>query len=160
MPTGPVVCIVNFPVTPGSRRDTVLLPPLSDRVKPAIRPLGTLGRIKPVSGSLAWSFLFLALPCSLSAQVVDSVEIGAAGDGCRILRERGAVCTLTCSDVESELGSQDIPGILQASGVVLANTAGLSGGAARSRIRGLDGENTSVRINGIMVNDPEAGWAT
>lgn len=160
MTASPHVLIVNVAITPGSRGDPVLLPPLSDRVKPAIRPLGTLGRIKPVSGSLAWSCLFLALPCSLSAQVVDSVEIGAAGDTSRILQERVPVYTVTSSDLESELGSQDISGILQSSRDVFANTAGLSWGPARFRIRGLDGENTSVLINGIVVNDPEAGWAT
>ncbi|HQW87154.1 MAG TPA: Plug domain-containing protein, partial [Flavobacteriales bacterium] len=76
------------------------------------------------------------------------------------MQERVPVYTVTSSDLESELGSQDISGILQSSRDVFASTAGLSWGPARFRIRGLDGENTSVLINGILVNDPEAGWAT
>ena len=45
--------------------------------------------MKPVSGSLVRSALLLAIPCSLSAQVVDSLGIEASGDSSRVLQERG-----------------------------------------------------------------------
>ncbi len=104
--------------------------------------------------------LLAALPGALLAQRPDSLGAVAGPDTSSALQERVPVYTVTSSDLDSELGSQDISGILQSSRDVYASTAGLSWGTARFRIRGFDGENTSVLINGILVNDPEAGWAT
>jgi hypothetical protein len=59
-------------------------------------------------------------------------------------------------------GGQDIAGLLQASRDVYTSTAGFSFGVARFRIRGYDGMNTNVLINGIPMNDMEMGrpiWA-
>ncbi|MCB0791654.1 MAG: TonB-dependent receptor plug domain-containing protein [Flavobacteriales bacterium] len=96
---------------------------------------------------------------TLLAQVTDTT--GSAADTARAeLRAQLPVHTVTASDLESELGSQDISGILQSSRDIFSSTAGYSFGPARFRIRGLDGENNDVLINGIQVNDPEAGWAT
>ena len=73
---------------------------------------------------------------------------------------RTPVFTLTADDLDSELGSQDISGILQSSRDIFTSTAGFSFGQARFRIRGYDSENTLVSINGVMVNDLENGWAS
>ncbi len=69
------------------------------------------------------------------------------------------VFTITADDLDSELGSQDISGILQSSRDVFTATAGFSFGSARFRIRGLDSENMMVSIHGVLVNDLETGWA-
>lgn len=69
------------------------------------------------------------------------------------------VFTITADDLDSELGSQDISGILQSSRDVFTATAGFNFGSARFRIRGYDSENTLVTINGVLVNDLETGWA-
>lgn len=70
------------------------------------------------------------------------------------------VFTITADDLDAELGGQDISGILQSSRDVFAATAGFNFGSARFRIRGYDGRNTLVSINGILVNDMESGWAS
>ena len=70
------------------------------------------------------------------------------------------VFTTTASDLESELGNQDVSGILQSSRDIFTNTAGFTFGQARFRIRGLDSENMLVSINGVLVNDLESGWAS
>lgn len=69
------------------------------------------------------------------------------------------VFTITADDLDSELGSQDISGILQSSRDVFTAVAGYNFGSARFRIRGYDSENTLVTINGVLVNDLETGWA-
>ncbi len=73
---------------------------------------------------------------------------------------RTPVFTITSDDLDSEIGSQDISGILQSSRDVYTSTAGFNFGLAHFRIRGLDPENTLVSINGVLVNDLENGWAT
>ena len=66
------------------------------------------------------------------------------------------VFTITATDLESELGNQDVSGILQSSRDVFTNTAGFTFGQARFRIRGFDSENMLVSINGVLVNDLES----
>ena len=109
-----------------------------------------------VSATGVVSVLFLST--GLHAQIVDSSAVN--GNDSLALQERLPIFTVTTADLESELGSQDISGILQSSRDVYSQAAGLNFGPARYRIRGLDGENTTVMINGVAVNDPEAGWAT
>lgn len=70
------------------------------------------------------------------------------------------VFTVTASDLDSELGGQDISGILQSSRDVFTATAGFNFGSARFRIRGYETRNMIVSINGVMVNDIETGWAS
>lgn len=70
------------------------------------------------------------------------------------------VFTITADDLDSELGAQDISGILQSSRDVFTSTAGFNFGSARFRIRGYDNRNMLVSINGILVNDMESGWAS
>jgi len=69
------------------------------------------------------------------------------------------VFTLTSDDLDAELGNQDISGILQSSRDVFTSVAGYNFGQARFRVRGFDGENTFVTINGVKVNDLETGYA-
>ena len=69
------------------------------------------------------------------------------------------VFTLTTDDLDGELGNQDISGILQSSRDPFTAVAGFNFGQARFRIRGYDGENTIVTINGVRANDLETGWA-
>ena len=73
---------------------------------------------------------------------------------------RVPVITVTADDLDSELGAQDISGILQSSRDVYTATAGFNFGTARYRVRGYDSRNMLVSINGVFVNDMESGWAT
>jgi hypothetical protein len=62
-------------------------------------------------------------------------------------------------DDGDDMGSQDIAGLLQSSRDVFTATAGFSFGPARFRIRGYGGENSTVLINGIRLNEMETGRA-
>lgn len=62
-------------------------------------------------------------------------------------------------DDGDDMGSQDIAGLLQSSRDVFTATAGFAFGPARFRIRGYGGENTTILINGIRMNEMETGRA-
>ncbi len=77
-----------------------------------------------------------------------------------ILQQQTPIFTVTADDLDSELGAQDIGGILQSSRDLFTSTAAFNWGNARFRIRGYDGENTVVSINGVLMNDLETNWTS
>lgn len=124
-------------------------PPSAHVLRGAPQSTWKLHRVLPVVLS------FLVAPL-VSGQVDSSI---VATPDSADLNTRIPIMTVTADDLDSELGSQDISGILQSSRDVFTSTAGFTFGAARFRIRGLDPENTPVSINGVLVNDLETGWA-
>ncbi len=69
-----------------------------------------------------------------------------------------AVSTLTKKEIIEELGSQDLPMILNSKPGVHATQQGGGDGDARITIRGFDQRNVGVMIDGVPVNDMENGW--
>lgn len=69
------------------------------------------------------------------------------------------VVTISSSELEGDLQTQDISGLLGASKDIFVSTAGYTFGSARFRIRGYDSEYTSVLINGVKMNDMQTGRA-
>ncbi|MHC1707792.1 MAG: TonB-dependent receptor [Bacteroidales bacterium] len=63
-------------------------------------------------------------------------------------------------DMESENQGQYISGLLHSTGDIFVSTAGYTLGSAYFRIRGYEGWNSAVYMNGILVNDPENGQAS
>lgn len=61
-------------------------------------------------------------------------------------------------DMEAQLGSRDIPMILNTTPSVYATAGGGGAGDARINIRGFDQTNIAIMINGVPVNDMENGW--
>jgi len=57
-----------------------------------------------------------------------------------------------------ELGSQDIPLVLNTTPSVYATTDGGAAGDARVNVRGFSQRNVSILINGVPSNDIENGW--
>ena len=100
----------------------------------------------------------LVLPLVASAQS-DTTLVPTTPDTTAADRPQLPVFTITSDDLDAELGSQDVSGILQSSRDVFTAVAGFNFGSARFRIRGYDSENTLVTINGVLVNDLETGWA-
>jgi len=60
--------------------------------------------------------------------------------------------------MEKQLGSRDIPMILNTTPSVYATQQGGGAGDARVNIRGFDQANIAIMINGVPVNDMENGW--
>ncbi len=69
-----------------------------------------------------------------------------------------AKTTLDAKAISEELGSQDLPMILNATPGVHATETGGGDGDARITIRGFNQRNVGVMIDGVPVNDMENGW--
>jgi iron complex outermembrane receptor protein len=69
-----------------------------------------------------------------------------------------AVTTIGTREIGEELGSQDLPMILNSKPGVHATQQGGGDGDARITIRGFDQRNVGVMIDGVPVNDMENGW--
>ena len=69
-----------------------------------------------------------------------------------------AVTTLGKKEIAEELGSQDLPMVLNSKPGVHATQAGGGDGDARITIRGFSQRNVGVMIDGVPVNDMENGW--
>ncbi|MEO8066115.1 MAG: TonB-dependent receptor plug domain-containing protein [Flavobacteriales bacterium] len=92
-----------------------------------------------------------------SAQV--DTTLYAPVDTSRNANARAPIYSIDAQELDESLGAQDISGVLQSSRDVFTSTAGFNFGNARFRIRGYDGENTLVTINGVLINDLEYGFA-
>lgn len=68
-----------------------------------------------------------------------------------------AVSTIGAKEIDEELGSQDLPMILNSKPGVHATQQGGGDGDARITIRGFDQRNVGVMIDGVPVNDMENG---
>ena len=60
--------------------------------------------------------------------------------------------------VERELGSRDIPLVLNTTPSVYSTAQGGGAGDARVNVRGFNQRNVAIMINGVPVNDMENGW--
>lgn len=69
-----------------------------------------------------------------------------------------AVTTIGKKELAEELGSQDLPMILNSKPGVHATQQGGGDGDARITIRGFSQRNVGVMIDGVPVNDMENGW--
>jgi len=69
-----------------------------------------------------------------------------------------AVTTIGKKEITEELGSQDLPMILNSKPGVHATQQGGGDGDARITIRGFSQRNVGVMIDGVPVNDMENGW--
>lgn len=69
-----------------------------------------------------------------------------------------AVSNLDKKEIIEELGSQDLPMLLNSKPGVHATQQGGGDGDARITIRGFDQRNVGMMIDGVPVNDMENGW--
>ena len=60
--------------------------------------------------------------------------------------------------IQQQLGSRDLPLVLNVTPSVYATQTGGGAGDARINVRGFNQRNTAVMINGVPVNDMENGW--
>lgn len=60
--------------------------------------------------------------------------------------------------LEAELGSRDIPLVLNSSPSIYASADSGGAGDARVNVRGFSQRNISIMVNGVPINDLENGW--
>lgn len=93
---------------------------------------------------------------SLSAKELDVVTITA--DYARDRETPVAFANVLPAQVEEELGSQDLPMLLNSTPGVYATNQGGGDGDVRINIRGFNQRNVAVLLDGVPVNDMENGW--
>ena len=69
-----------------------------------------------------------------------------------------AFTNVSKKQMEYQLGSRDIPLVLNTTPSVYATQQGGGAGDARINVRGFDQRNIAIMINGVPVNDMENGW--
>ena len=69
-----------------------------------------------------------------------------------------AFSTLGRARLQRELGSRDVPLVLNSAPSVYSTVQGGGAGDARVNVRGFNQRNVAIMINGIPVNDMENGW--
>ncbi|MCB0282072.1 MAG: TonB-dependent receptor [Calditrichaeota bacterium] len=69
-----------------------------------------------------------------------------------------AYTNVSKAKIVEELGSQDIPMVLNTTPSVYATMQGGGAGDARINVRGFNQRNVAIMINGVPVNDMENGW--
>ena len=85
-------------------------------------------------------------------------EVEVVGDVARSRETPVAFSTIKPGKLQEELGSQDLPMILNSTPGVYATQQGGGDGDARINIRGFNQRNIAVMLDGIPVNDMENGW--
>ncbi len=73
--------------------------------------------------------------------------------------DNSLIPTLSGSDLEGEEQEQEVSGLLNSSTDIFTNIASYNFGNARFRVRGYNGDNFIVMMNGVRMNDPELGFA-
>jgi iron complex outermembrane recepter protein len=69
-----------------------------------------------------------------------------------------AFTNVSKQEIENQLGSQDIPLVLNTTPSVFSTIQGGGAGDARINVRGFNQNNMAVMINGVPINDMESGW--
>lgn len=69
-----------------------------------------------------------------------------------------AFTNISKRDMETMLGSRDIPLILSTTPSVYATDNGGGAGDARINVRGFNQRNVAIMVNGVPINDMENGW--
>ena len=60
--------------------------------------------------------------------------------------------------IQNQLGSRDLPMVLNVTPSVYASAQGGGAGDSRVNVRGFSQRNTAIMVNGVPVNDMEWGW--
>lgn len=93
---------------------------------------------------------------SQEAIAIDAIEVFAS----RAQERKTPVAFTDVSKVQiqNQLGSRDLPLVLNVTPSVYSTQGGGGAGDARVNVRGFSQRNTAVMINGVPVNDMENGW--
>jgi iron complex outermembrane receptor protein len=85
-------------------------------------------------------------------------EVQVVADIAKVRETPVAFSNITPAKIQEQLGSQDLPMILNTTPGVYATQQGGGDGDARITIRGFNQRNVAVMIDGVPQNDMENGW--
>ena len=96
---------------------------------------------------------FLLAPSSLALEAMEVFASRATDRDSPV-----AFTNLDRARIKRELGSRDVPLVLNTAPSVYSTAQGGGAGDARVNVRGFNQRNVAVMINGVPVNDMENGW--
>ncbi|RLD52954.1 MAG: TonB-dependent receptor, partial [Bacteroidetes bacterium] len=86
------------------------------------------------------------------------VEIFVVADRAKERETPVAFSDVDKKDIEQQLGSRDLPLVMNMTPSVYSTAGGGGAGDARINVRGFNQRNVAIMINGVPVNDMENGW--
>lgn len=87
-----------------------------------------------------------------------SLNVEVIADRAREFETPVAFTNIDKKEIETSLGSRDIPLVLNTAPSVYATSGGGGAGDGRINVRGFNQRNIAVMINGVPINDIEWGW--
>lgn len=97
-----------------------------------------------------------SLFCASTFGQDDTTKVNSFED---TLNDNTPVFVTTLDDIDPNSSSGNVSGLLQSSKDVFASTAGFNFFAARFRIRGYNGDKTTIFVNGVPTGDAVTGWS-
>ena len=94
----------------------------------------------------------------MNATSLNILEINVIADRAKERETPVAFSNVNAAQIENQLGSMDLPMIMNITPGVYATMQGGGAGDARINVRGFDQRNVAIMINGVPVNDMENGW--
>ncbi len=95
---------------------------------------------------------------SIEASAIGLGGVSVIADYAKDRETPVALSNVTKKELEFQLGSRDLPLVMNATPSVYATTQGGGSGDARINVRGFNQRNVAIMINGVPVNDMENGW--
>jgi len=86
------------------------------------------------------------------------VEIFVVADRAKERETPVAFSDVNKKEIEQQLGSRDLPLVMNMTPSVYSTAGGGGAGDARINVRGFNQRNVAIMINGVPVNDMENGW--
>jgi len=94
----------------------------------------------------------------MNSSSLNIMEINVIADRAKERETPVAFSNVNAAQIENQLGSMDLPMIMNITPGVYATMQGGGAGDARINVRGFDQRNVAIMINGVPVNDMENGW--
>ena len=95
---------------------------------------------------------------SMEASDIGLTEIYIVADRAKERETPVAFSNIEKKEIEEQLGSRDIPLVMNSTPSVYATAGGGGSGDARINVRGFNQRNVAIMLNGVPINDMENGW--
>ncbi len=95
---------------------------------------------------------------TMETESTELVEIFVVADRAKERETPVAFSDVDKKEIEQQLGSRDLPLVMNMTPSVYSTAGGGGAGDARINVRGFNQRNVAIMINGVPVNDMENGW--
>ncbi len=117
-----------------------------------------IGYTTPAQGVVVVGGQSVAVNFAMTTQAVDLAAIEVFATRAKTNETPVAFSDVRKVQIQNQLGSRDLPLVLNVTPSVYSTAQGGGAGDARVNVRGFSQRNTAVMINGVPVNDMENGW--